>query len=729
MTDQQPARPYAHAAADYLATGLGIPVPLNGKILQVGGVTGDEGHASGADVDRWLDRYGAANVGLVLDETVVALDVDHGYTGHDGRIKHGNDTLAGHEALLGPLPPTVSSTSRNDTHPLSRIRYYRVTAADGAALRGNVDLRLPDQRHGDVEVIHHRYRYVAVWPSVHPDTGDTYDWYNPAGERLDSPPNADFDLPDLPEPWVRHLVGLAVAKRGTSYGKATPAEIDATLNDGEMDADLGEIVRRFWTENIAHGHGAEDESDLLGMTSRLARLATAGRPGSRTAVELCRAGYTRPPYTDDTYGRAFDAALAGSVKFWTKWNEEADVIRGALFPDTTPATVTEPTRVAQVSGEDEPAVATAVTPDTTPTPPSAQLSEYEQLYERQVAEEVQRRLVRAEAERRVQERDAAQVTLPRKVRLDAFLDEPDEDPTWRVDGVWPTGGNIVLSAPAKSGKSHMVANLIRSLADGDPFLGRYEPAPARVVYLDDELDERTWRRWLREQDVQNTSRVELVPLRGNLATFDVLNPAVRSAWADLLRGADVLVFDCLRPALDALRLDESHDAGVFLVALDQLKAEAGVGEMLVVHHAGHNPTRARGDSRILDWPDASWKIIPALDDDGNADPSQPREFCAFGRDVDIPRTVINYDQDTRQMTLGDRSSADAQKADVVAAVVAHVAANPGVIQKDLVAAVRADTGVGRDAVFNAIQQAVRQSRLLTGRGENNAVTYQPYGFQ
>jgi hypothetical protein len=48
--------------------------------------------------------------------------------------------------------------------------------------------------------------------------------------------------------------------------------------------------------------------------------------------------------------------------------------------------------------------------------------------------------------------------------------------------------------------------------------------------------------------------------------------AVRAEWARKLRDLDaaVVILDCLRPVLDALGLDESHDAGRLLVALDEL---------------------------------------------------------------------------------------------------------------------------------------------------------------
>ena len=96
---------------------------------------------------------------------------------------------------------------------------------------------------------------------------------------------------------------------------------------------------------------------------------------------------------------------------------------------------------------------------------------------------------------------------------------------------------------------------------------------------------------------------------------------MRGQWARRLRdlGCDYLIFDCLRPVLDALGLDESHDAGRFLEPFDALMAEAGINDAAIAHHMGHAGERARGDSRLQDWPDATWRLVRL-----NDEPDSPR---------------------------------------------------------------------------------------------------------
>ena len=126
---------------------------------------------------------------------------------------------------------------------------------------------------------------------------------------------------------------------------------------------------------------------------------------------------------------------------------------------------------------------------------------------------------------------------------------------------------------------------------------------------------------------------------------------------DKLDGADYLILDCLRPILDALGLDESHDAGQFLVAFDALLSEAGISDAVIAHHMGHGSERARGDSRLIDWPDATWKIV-------REEKTDTRYFSANGRDVDVWEGQLTFDAATRRLNYvgGSRTHAETEAA-------------------------------------------------------------------
>lgn len=253
------------------------------------------------------------------------------------------------------------------------------------------------------------------------------------------------------------------------------------------------------------------------------------------------------------------------------------------------------------------------------------------------------------------------------VTLTEFLAVPDDPATYRIDRLLPIGGRAVLAAQFKSGKSTVVANLLRSLADGAPFLGAFEVTRPEgpIVLIDDELDPRQLRRWLRDQGIVNTDRVVVLPLRGEVSSFDLLDPAVAAEWADTLRGASFIIFDCLRPVLDALGLSEDKDAGRFLVRFDELLKAAGIDGAVLVHHMGHAGERSRGDSRLLDWPDATWRLVRQRPDNGDEpDPAAPRFFTAFGRDVDVAEGAVTFDPESRRLRFvgGSRTEARASAA-------------------------------------------------------------------
>lgn len=263
-----------------------------------------------------------------------------------------------------------------------------------------------------------------------------------------------------------------------------------------------------------------------------------------------------------------------------------------------------------------------------------------------VADQAYRLQVSDEARKIEQQRKAGNVEIPRPMSGSAFLARPLNPIKHRIAGLLPIGGKIIVSAQFKSGKSTMMGNLLRSLTDGDPFLGCFEVTPfdGRVVLIDDELDDGMLQHWLTGQGITRTDRFDVVSLRGRVSAFDITNDSIRAEWAHNLREANCafLIFDCLRPVLDAIGLSEDKESGTFLVALDALARDAGISEMAIVHHMGHGSERARGDSRLRDWPDVEWKIV--REQSAEDDPAAPKYFSAFGRgDVEIKEGALKLE--------------------------------------------------------------------------------------
>lgn len=262
-------------------------------------------------------------------------------------------------------------------------------------------------------------------------------------------------------------------------------------------------------------------------------------------------------------------------------------------------------------------------------------------WEQEVQHETRRLAITEEAKRAWQRHKANELlgTITPPIPLDDFLAVKHPPTKWIIEGLQPVGTRALLAAQAKSGKTTMVANLIKALADEQPFLGKYiNRFTGTITLIDDELDERMLQDWLANIGITNTSRVRIKTLRGKLSQFNIVDDETRRLWAEQLTGTDYLILDCLRPVLDANGLDENHEAGIFLNAFDALLAEAHIDSGLIVHHMGHGAQRSRGDSRIMDWPDALWKLTKTDPDDM----ASPRQFEAFGREVNIEKHELDY---------------------------------------------------------------------------------------
>lgn len=294
----------------------------------------------------------------------------------------------------------------------------------------------------------------------------------------------------------------------------------------------------------------------------------------------------------------------------------------------------------------------------------------------EVAAEAHKVRVQRKARRLVDAEEHKSAEIPEALSLRERLARPTPPMLWRIDQWQPMQARVVVAAQYKAGKTTLLGNGIRCLVDGDPFLGQYKVnvVTGTVVLLDFEMSPRQLDQWLREQRIVNDDKVMVFPMRGLASAFDIVNdPGKRARWVDTFTALDTayVALDCLRPVLDALGLDEHHDAGRFLTAFDEVLTGAGVGEALVVHHMGHSGERSRGDSRLRDWPDVEWRLVRQ-----DEDPASPRYITAYGRDVEVAESQLAYDRASRRLTIVGGSRDGAQVRAVLDAVIEYLDAHP-----------------------------------------------------
>ena len=637
-------------AADLADKGYGpLAIPTGAKSPPPTGTTGADPVPTYRD---WLDPVERephrGNTGVRLPAGLVGVDVD----GYD--LTTGGDTWAALNEN-DPFPNTIVVSARFGPgyDGISGIRLYRLPEnMDESSLWGS---------HGGVEIIRHGHRYLMGPGSTHPN-GEMY--------RAFDVPTRQF-REDLPHPAVLPQLSPAQAARLTKNGApwATRAHRAAQPGQGTLaapglrigleDLPAGPPCARMETLTVEAITDIDDQTvsrhdRMVQATYAILAAASEGHRGGSEALHTLR--------------RVFVTSIQDRA---TREEAAAEYSRAVAQAMAKIPTVDPLLQMCCDSHQSSPPEATGSPQslegysDTESTAESLRdaiggredILRNSSAYKKIVIERAIRRLVDSDE-------TTSRWAPPQLINLTQLLNEPDNPTPWRIHGLWPERGKVLLSAAAKAGKTTLGLNLDRSLLTGTPFLGRFEtaPTPGTVCVLDLEMTRNQLRTWYRTLEDIPTDRLILFPLRGQGQTLDLRKDHTRNLWANTLRdqGCTTLRFDPIGPVLAALAIDENDNSAVasYLASLDALTVEIGA-DLIVAHHYGHSG-RTRGASALLGWADALWDLAKN-ETQANQDPidgmfdTRPRSFRAEGRDVDLPEHPLAYDPDTRLLTLGQPS--------------------------------------------------------------------------
>jgi hypothetical protein len=262
---------------------------IDSKKPALKGAFGRSGNISEEQMRDWQISFADRNCLLRLSKGVIGIDIDDYWKA--GVRKRGGQTIARWESRYGGLPATFTSTSRGGGQP-SRIMFY--------SLSEHSELVSVLEPGGDVEIIQNHHRYAVVWPSIHPETGTQYQWFDPNGLQC-SPPRVQ-DLTALPEEWRLALVksagsssaGKPIYEGDTTewfeaFDEGTPSDlVNQFIEEFKMrpNAHVGHDELLYWiskAHNLQfryHQSGAREFLDLVIKTY----LATTGDP--KPEVEL-----------------------------------------------------------------------------------------------------------------------------------------------------------------------------------------------------------------------------------------------------------------------------------------------------------------------------------------------------------------------------------------------------------------------------------------------------------
>ncbi len=321
------------------------------------------------------------------------------------------------------------------------------------------------------------------------------------------------------------------------------------------------------------------------------------------------------------------------------------------------------------------------------------------------------------------EKMAAQWREPPSVpTLTEELALPREPVRYAIADLLPLGGNALLTAQYKTGKTTLLNNLVKCYADRLPFLGRFEVTQhaGRIAVFNYELSRQQYDVWLEEAGIASPDRVAVLHLRGFRVPLTV--PEVEDwvvAWL-IEHEVSVWVPDPFARAATGVDENDNTAVGVWLDTLDVIKERAGVSELVLPVHTGREvqeagKERSRGATRLDDWADVRWLLTK--DDEGE------RFFRATGRDVDLPEEALVYEPSTRALTMKGGDRAWRAKRRLEAAVLAYVTEHPGATVRQV-----RDGVTGSATATGGVLEGLRHSgHVRAEQGARDALHHYPTG--
>lgn len=294
------------------------------------------------------------------------------------------------------------------------------------------------------------------------------------------------------------------------------------------------------------------------------------------------------------------------------------------------------------------------------------------------------------------------------------------------------GHNATVVARWKVGKSTFVENVAAACVSGGYFLARFPvPEPLRVMFLNYELDGEDMDARIRRLKLtdEQLERLYVINLRGRRMPLQA--PAGRDEMVRRLvdHGTDVVIVDPFGAAYaSAGGSDENHTGEVrrFLLALDEVKALAGVRTLLMPVHTGRGEhaegeERSRGATTLDDWPD----VIMFL----TRDASGARYLRTDGRaPFRLPESRLGFDEHagrlmlaTDDMGLNRRQAKSRDNANAVAKAVRD---EPGLNARGLREALALAVPNNEDKA-KAIAQALADRHIHQHAGKGVAKLHHP----
>lgn len=292
---------------------------------------------------------------------------------------------------------------------------------------------------------------------------------------------------------------------------------------------------------------------------------------------------------------------------------------------------------------------------------------------------------------------------------------------WLVNGLLRRGEVTLLSALWKSGKTTLLAHMLRAFEKGTPFLGRAVEA-AKVLYVTEESEAR----WAARRDaVGIEDHVEFLvrPFKGkpDVRAWESFVTHLGSLVAD--RGYDLVVMDTLANLWSVRDENDASAVQSALMPLHQLTERAA---LQLVHHTrksdGAEATASRGSGALTGFVDTILEFRRYLPGDRK---DRRRVLTGFGRDDDTPDELVVELTTCGYVARGDRDSVS--RGDLSGVLAGFLPRTPpGLTVDQILDSWPADGAKpGRDRLAAALKDGASEGKWVqTGEGRKGS----PYLF-
>lgn len=204
------------------------------------------------------------------------------------------------------------------------------------------------------------------------------------------------------------------------------------------------------------------------------------------------------------------------------------------------------------------------------------------------------------------------------ISFETIMTEPLPPVNWEVEPFIATGDRVVLYGEFGSMKSWLLLHLALHVAAGRPWLGRFPiPKVRRVLYIDEEMNERTLRRRIKR--LGSGAGLDSVALEFRAmsrvgVTFDALGAqALLAALKASQFDPDIIIVESLRRVL----VGSENDAKDVSAFWGNVQPILRAGKTLVISHHMRKPSalgnnaprdRASGSTDILAGADAGFSV-------------------------------------------------------------------------------------------------------------------------